>query len=53
MVNPETVIVCPLVAAVPIDEVTQPAALLVVGAVQPVGTATETEPLINPPVGAV
>jgi hypothetical protein len=53
-VTPETVIVCDATATVPVEDVVKPAALPVVdGALQPLGTVTETAPLLIPPVAAV
>ena len=40
-------------ASEPEAELTQPAALAVVGVVQPVGTVMSTSPLLMPPVAAV
>jgi hypothetical protein len=51
--TPVTLIVAPETATDPVDAVTQPAALLVVGAVQPLGTVTSTSPFDVPPVAAV
>jgi hypothetical protein len=53
-VTDETVIVLPETVSVPVLEVENPAALPVVdGGLQPLGTASVTEPLEMPPVGAV
>jgi hypothetical protein len=52
-VSPDTVIVRPWTLVVPAEDVTQPTALLVVGAVHPDGTVTDTAPPEIPPVGAV
>jgi hypothetical protein len=52
-VSPLTLIVCPEKESVPALAVVHPAALVEIGAVQPVGTAMSTSPFETPPVAAV
>ena len=53
-VSPDTVMVCPETPTVPAEAVVKPLAEpVVLGALQPVGTASVTAPSFRPPVAAV